>query len=57
MEEVIVMVPGELKEASYTLGANRTDTTFGVVVMQALPGLVTAVLLEPVASLPLAVFF
>lgn len=84
MEEVIVMVPAELKEASYTLGANRTDTTFGVVVRQALPGLVTAVLLafsrgigdaasvlftagytdrlpeslfEPVASLPLAVFF
>lgn len=84
MEEVIVMVPAELKEASYTLGANRTHTTFGVVVRQALPGLITAVLLafsrgigdaasvlftagytdrlpeslfEPVASLPLAVFF
>ncbi|HIH74499.1 MAG TPA: phosphate ABC transporter permease PstA [Methanosarcina sp.] len=84
MEEVIVMVPAELKEASYTLGASRTDTTFGVVVRQALPGLITAVLLafsrgigdaasvlftagytdrlpeslfEPVASLPLAVFF
>lgn len=84
MEEVIKMVPNELKEASYTLGATRFETTFGVVVKQALPGIVTAVilsfgrgigdaasilftagytdslprsLLDPVASLPLAVFF
>ncbi len=84
MEEVIKMVPSELKEASYTLGATRLETTSGVVVKQALPGIVTAVilafgrgigdaasilftagytdnlprsLLDPVASLPLAVFF
>lgn len=84
MEEVIKMVPVELKEASYSLGATRLETTFGVVVKQALPGIVTAVLLafgrgigdaasilftagytdslpnsifDPVASLPLAVFF
>ncbi len=84
MEEVIKMVPVELKEASYTLGATRFETTAGVVVKQALPGIVTAVilafgrgigdaasilftagytnslprsLLDPVASLPLAVFF
>jgi len=84
MEEVIKMVPSELKEASYTLGATRFETTAGVVVRQALPGIVTAVLLafgrgigdaasilftagytdslprsllDPVASLPLAVFF
>ncbi|MCZ7395463.1 MAG: phosphate ABC transporter permease PstA [Candidatus Methanoperedens sp.] len=84
MEEVIKMVPGELKEASYTLGATRFETTAGVVVRQALPGIVTAVILafgrgigdaasilftagytdslprslfDPVASLPLAVFF
>lgn len=84
MEEVIKMVPAELKEASYTLGATKLETTFGVVVRQALPGIVTAVLLafgrgigdaasilftagytdslprsllDPVASLPLAVFF
>ncbi|MDD5474070.1 MAG: phosphate ABC transporter permease PstA [Candidatus Methanoperedens sp.] len=84
MEEVIKMVPSELKEASYTLGATRFETTTGVVVRQALPGIVTAVLLafgrgigdaasilftagytdslphsilDPVASLPLAVFF
>ena len=84
MEEVIKMVPVELKEASYSLGATKLETTFGVVVKQALPGIVTAVLLafgrgigdaasvlftagytdslprslfDPVASLPLAVFF
>ncbi len=84
MEEVIKLVPVELKEASYTLGATKLETTFGVVVKQALPGIVTAVLLafgrgigdaasilftagytdslprslfDPVASLPLAVFF
>ncbi len=84
MEEVIKMVPNDLKEASYTLGATRFETTTGVVVRQALPGIVTAVLLsfgrgigdaasilftagytdslprslfDPVASLPLAIFF
>ncbi len=84
MEEVIKMVPAELKEAAYNLGATRLETTFGVVVRQALPGIVMAVLLafgrgigdaasilftagytdslprsllDPVASLPLAVFF
>ncbi len=84
MEEVIKLVPYELKEASYTLGATRFETTFGVVMRQALPGIFTAVilafgrgigdaasvlftagytdslprsLLDPVASLPLAVFF
>ncbi len=84
MEEVIKMVPSELKEASYTLGATRFETTARVVVKQALPGIVTGVILafgrgigdaasilftagytdslprslfDPVASLPLAVFF
>jgi len=84
MEEVIKLVPNELKEASYTLGATRFETTFGVVVRQALPGIFSAVILafgrgigdaasvlftagytdslprslfDPVASLPLAVFF
>ncbi|MDP2768001.1 MAG: phosphate ABC transporter permease PstA [Candidatus Methanoperedens sp.] len=84
MEEVIKLVPHELKEASYTLGATKLETTLRVVVRQALPGIVTAVLLafgrgigdaasilftagytdslprslfDPVASLPLAVFF
>lgn len=84
MEEVIKLVPSELKEASYTLGATRFETTFRVVMRQALPGIFTAVILsfgrgigdaasvlftagytdslprslfDPVASLPLAVFF
>ena len=84
MEEVIKLVPNELKEASYTLGATRFETTFRVVMKQALPGIFTAVILsfgrgigdaasvlftagytdslprslfDPVASLPLSVFF
>ncbi|MDH7499119.1 MAG: ABC transporter permease subunit [candidate division NC10 bacterium] len=84
MEEVIRMVPLELKEISYAMGATRIETTLRVVLRQALPGIVTAILLafgrgigdaasilftagytdriprsllDPVASLPLAVFF
>lgn len=84
MEEVIRMVPREIKEASAVLGATRWETTTRVVILQVAPGLITAVLLafgrgigdaasvlftagytdslpgslfEPVASLPLAVFF
>ena len=84
MDEVMRMIPHELKEASYAIGATRWETMRVVVVRQALPGLVTAVLLafgrgigdaasvlftagytdnlphsllDPVASLPLAVFF
>ena len=84
MGEALKMIPDDLKEASYTLGATKFETSFGVMLRQALPGLITAVLLafgrgigdaasilftagytdrlptslfEPVASLPLAVFF
>lgn len=84
MDEVLRLIPGELKEASYAIGATRWETMRLVVVRQALPGLVTAMLLafgrgigdaasvlftagytdnlpqsllDPVASLPLAVFF
>jgi phosphate transport system permease protein len=84
MEEVIRLVPRELKEVSYALGTTRVETTIAVVLRQALPGIATAVLLafgrgigdaasilftagytdyiptslfDPVASLPLAVFF
>ena len=84
MDEVLRMIPRELKEASYAIGATRWETMRVVVVRQAMPGLVTAVLLafgrgigdaasvlftagytdnlprslmDPVASLPLAVFF
>ena len=84
IEEVIRMTPPELKEASYAMGATRIETTFKVVLRQALPGMITGILLafgrgigdaasvlfttgytdyiprsllDPVASLPLAVFF
>lgn len=84
MEEVLRMVPAELKEASYAMGATRWETMRSVLLRQAVPGLLTAVLvafgrgigdaasvlftagytdnlprslLDPVASLPLAVFF
>lgn len=45
MDEVIKMVPEALLEASYSLGATRLETAFKVVVRQALPGIVTAVLM------------
>jgi len=84
IEEVIRMTPSELKEISYALGTTRIETTIKVVLRQALPGIVTGILLafgrgigdtasilftagytdyiprslfDPVASLPLAVFF
>jgi phosphate transport system permease protein len=84
MDEVLRTVPLRIKEASYSLGATRLETALKTVLRQALPGLVTAVLLalgralgdaasvlftagytdnlpsslfNPVASLPLAVFF
>jgi len=45
MDEVIRMVPKELLEASYALGATRLETALKVVVRQALPGILTAVLI------------
>ena len=84
MDEIIRMVPKELKESSYAMGATRLETTLKVVCKQVLPGILNAILLafgrgigdaasilftagytdrlphsllDPVASLPLAVFF
>lgn len=84
MDTAIRAVPDRLKEASYAVGATRLETSLKVVVRQALPGLLVAILLafgraigdgasimltsgysdripsslgDPVASLPLAVFF
>ncbi len=84
MDEVLKMVSFGLREASYSLGATRLETTLKVVVKQAFPGMLTAILisfgrgigdaasvlftagfsdylptslLEPVATLPLAIFF
>lgn len=45
MDEVIRMVPEELLETSYALGATRLETAFKVVVRQALPGIMTAILI------------
>jgi len=45
MQEVVKMVPVELKESSYALGATRLETAARVVWRHALPGLLTAVLL------------
>ena len=84
IDEVIKMFPFKLREASYALGSTRLETALKVVTRQALPGILTAVLLafgrgigdaasvlftagytdsvptslfDPVATLPLAVFF
>lgn len=84
IDEVLRSVPHKLREASYSLGANKLETATKTVVRQALPGLLMGVLLalgramgdaasvlftagytdslptslfQPVASLPLAVFF
>lgn len=84
VDEVLKLIPFELKEASYAMGATKLETAVKVVFRQALPGIVTAVLIafgrgisdaasvlftasftdsvprslfEPVATLPLAIFF
>jgi phosphate transport system permease protein len=45
MDEAITMVPSALKEASYAVGATRLETAVKVMVRQAAPALVTAILL------------
>lgn len=83
-DEVLNTVSSDLRDASYALGATRLETAVKVTLRQALPGILTAVLLalgrgigdaasvlltagytdriptsplDPVASLPLAIFF
>ncbi len=46
MDEVLKMVPSELKEASYALGANKIETSIKVVLRQAFPGILTAILIS-----------
>ncbi|TFG62239.1 MAG: phosphate ABC transporter permease PstA [Spirochaetales bacterium] len=46
MDEAFNGIPEELLDASYSLGANRTETAFRVVLRQAVPGIVTAVLIS-----------
>lgn len=84
MDEVFMTIPKDLREVSYAVGATRLETTFHVILKQALPGIMTGVILafgrgigdaasilftagytdnmpsslfDPVASLPLAIFF
>lgn len=84
IDEVVQLVPRDLKDASYSLGATKLETALKVIMRQALPGVVTAVLmafgrgigdaasvlftagftdrvptslLQPAATLPLAIFF
>jgi len=45
MDEVVRMVPQELFEASFALGATRFETAFRVIARQALPGILTATLI------------
>lgn len=84
MDEVVRLVPRDLLEASYSLGATRWETALKIATRQALPGILSAILisfgrgigdaasvlftagfsdriptslLEPAATLPLAIFF
>jgi phosphate transport system permease protein len=45
VDEVLKMISPELKEASYALGSTKYETVFKVMTRQALPGILTAVLL------------
>jgi phosphate transport system permease protein len=45
MDEVVRLIPFELKEISFALGSTRIETALKVVIRQMLPGLVTALLL------------
>jgi phosphate transport system permease protein len=45
MDEVMRMIPQELLDASYALGATKFETAFKVVTRQALPGILTAILI------------
>jgi len=46
IELALSMVPSELREASYALGATKFETILNVVLHQALPGIITAVLIS-----------
>ena len=45
MDEIMRMIPEELMDASYCLGATKLETALKVVFRQALPGILTAVLI------------
>jgi phosphate transport system permease protein len=50
-EEILKLVPGELKGASYALGAHHWQTVFRVVLPTAAPGLVTGAMLAVARAL------
>ncbi len=45
MDEVLKMIPFELKEAAFALGSTKLETAFKVILKQALPGIITAILI------------
>lgn len=45
IDEVLKMIPFELKEASFALGSTRLETATKIILRQALPGIVTAILI------------
>ncbi len=45
MDEVLKMIPFELKETSFALGSTRLETAVKVIFRQALPGIITAILI------------
>ncbi|MDP4268202.1 MAG: ABC transporter permease subunit [Bacteroidota bacterium] len=45
LDEVVRMIPQGLLDASYSLGATKTQTSVKIVTRQALPGLITAILI------------
>jgi len=45
MDETLRMIPFEMKQAAYSLGATRFEISYKVIIKQAFPGLLTAVLL------------
>ncbi len=45
MDEVLKTIPFELKEASYALGSTRLETAVKVIFKQALPGIITSILI------------
>jgi len=84
MDEIMKMVPFELKETGFALGSTRLEVAWKIVFRQAIPGILTGILIafgrgigdaasvlftagytdyvptslfQPVATLPLAIFF
>lgn len=45
MDETLRMIPFEMKQAAYSLGATRFEISYKVIIKQAFPGVLTAVLL------------